>query len=204
MRRAWHQSLRMEIKRALQPTLLRIRDIDRSRLAPDHERFQIHYLGDRPKQRRAAANDAQTARLLNTARRVVDLRYAATRLGGRPSRQRGADRYCDGVEVLRRMPSSLRQDVARHLSETVGEPVMHYGQISPERIEVGSPLPWLGDDPWLLELADYAHLVPEDDGLTHQYVWTAITSVEAWAVARLRMDAGRREDRSSAAAEGVT
>jgi hypothetical protein len=129
-----------------EPTLLRIRGIDRLRLAPDHEQFQNHYVGEPAKKKLAAGCDESAERLYGEVRGYVDAWDMRAERRARPSMRADLDRFSDGIEILRRMPQRLRQELARHLSEVHGEPVMHYGPIVPEQIEVGERLRCISKD----------------------------------------------------------
>jgi len=137
------------------PQILRIKNVDKNNIAPDHEHFYDEYMGHSPEQVENASwdddPDTMQSQLVERVQPYTDA-YALQNPGyasdvdysGQRKNINGYDKgghFIHSINVLRQMPADLRTDVAKHLSESYAHPVMHYGPIHPSNIEHGSYKP---------------------------------------------------------------
>jgi hypothetical protein len=148
------------------PVVLRVRGIDRSKIAPDHETFES-WMGNQ---------NYITHEREPLEQQVVDWLEQEYPVGG------------STIEILRAMPVEWREELARELSEQTSEPIMYYGTISADQIEVGE---WPGEDKdehyyFFKDINDTVYDDPLDDSNAQQFTWTpvrqmAMAKTAAWA-----------------------
>lgn len=117
------------------PVVLRIQGIDRNKLAPDHENF-ASWWADRLYNKE---NDDKYGWGDDEDREMFD--RVAPYMKGFDIEFEDFEGYQFAIDALRKMPSDLREDLARYLSQNSGHAVMYYGVIHPSQISMGSVYP---------------------------------------------------------------
>jgi hypothetical protein len=114
------------------PVVLRATGIDQQQLAPDHEVFRndvLHIL-----------YDEDSTHLRDETLRAITP-YIEEYMGENGMTMLNRDdlqslEYEDAIEILRSIPTHQRTELARELSNAAGAPVMYYGSIPPEQIDI--------------------------------------------------------------------
>lgn len=139
------------------PRVLRVRGIDRNNLSLDHEGLEDAMDATRQDIEDGNAEPWQHE-VHNWYQGYLQQHPAPSRdykdftdWAGQQKRE-----FAHNVEALRAMPPHLREELARHRSQTNGDAVMHYGPIAPHQIDVGN-LNVFGDDGSMEDVQDRFH-----------------------------------------------
>jgi hypothetical protein len=103
--------------------ILRIRDIDRGKLAPDHEEFW-EWINE-------YASTFWRDRIQNESKMYDDFRTGFERPGNDQHEE-----YAWSIGILRELSPATRSELAEHLSEDFGYPMMYYGSIPSSQIDL--------------------------------------------------------------------
>lgn len=174
-------------QRLSDPVILRVSGIDRRQIAPDHEHMDNYLEGLRERVNDWKANpDAMedNGEWDMTVQNWIETWQADHPMpddGYGHGDYRHFQRY---IQMLREMPAEWREEIARQISEWSGDPVMHYGPISQDKIEVGSInlLDENGEyqDRFLEENPEWAENEPEDPNEQDAWLEQRDQAMDEW------------------------